>query len=232
MHYNRCILSLYRWQIVSYSDRITFPWLSVYYYLLTICRIVAAVLVVVVVVVATASVVRRSSSTRPAVNFCGRLRAGSTPSARTEQWKFGIPSAPLPIPSHSHCKPHDSPPPKVAAHPAPSSRKHESSPLRTSHRRDFVRRPSARYSFRPSLQPTSTATARSSFLASRLPPPPLQPSFIFFNLNFHLIHPYPHPTHHYHPRSLGCNWRLWEWSTAAEVQYRVDKKKTKRKYIL
>jgi len=65
--------------------------------------------------------------------------------------------------THSHSL-YDSPTPKVTAHPAPSSRKRGPNPLWTSHRRDFARcrRPSARYHFRPSLQPASTATSRSS----------------------------------------------------------------------
>lgn len=88
-------------------------------------------------------------------------------------------------------KTYDSPPPKVAAHPVSSSRKRGPSPLWTSHRRNFARhccrRPSARYHFLPSLQPASTATARSSFLATRRLPPPRCSLPLIFYLNFHFL---------------------------------------------
>lgn len=90
---------------------------------------------------------------------------------------------------------YDSPPPKVTAHPVLSSWKLGPSPLWTSHRRDFVRhcchRPSTRYHFLPSLQPAFTATARSSFLATRHLPPPRCSLPLIFYLNFRFLRLHP-----------------------------------------
>jgi hypothetical protein len=104
---------------------------------------------------------------RPTRQLLRAAPRGKSPVGQNEAmevWRSVRPPAGLYVPRTAY----DSPPPKVAAHPVSSSRKPGPSPLWTSHRRDFARhrrrRPSARYHFIPSLQPASTATARSSFL--------------------------------------------------------------------